>query len=339
MPSHIRSTLMRLVAILLLVLPLAAAQDTVDTTDFRTDAPWTIGVSAGYLSNSWVVFALQHLKYEASLHPEVSQIIVSDAGFNPSKQIADIEDLLSQGIDLLVFWAVDNESIKPALDAAVAQGVPVVSVGEPSPLAQVTSQASIDQYDLGRMVAEQLVKDMGAQGSVIAMLPLPGTYAATAQLQALEDVLAENPNMKLLSVEYGQWSRAEAKRVTESLLIREARIDGVFSPAGQMSLGVAEAFDEAGRLSEVTFSPGDEYNGWLKWVVEHDQGGAVTFPTRAGQVAMQLAIKILNGESVSANEEIPSEYVSPTDAQNWVEQDRPDDWWASELPEEWKPTP
>lgn len=343
MPSQKRSPLARLLAALLLglllALPLAAAQETVDTSEFQTDAPWTIGVSAGYLSNSWVVFALQHLQYEASLHEEVGEVIVTDAGFNANKQIADIEDLLSQDIDLLVFWAVDNESIKPALDAAVAQGVPVVSVGEPSPLPQVTSQASIDQYDLGRMVAEQLVSDMGAEGSVVAMLPLPGTYAATAQLEALEDVLAENPDMELLSVEYGQWSRAEAKRVTESLLIREPSIDGVFSPAGQMSLGVAEAFEEAGRLQEVTFSPGDEYNGWLKWVVEHDQGGAVTFPTRAGQVAMQLAVQILSGEPVPANEEIPSEYVSPADAQDWVEADRPDDWWASELPEEWKPTP
>jgi len=325
-------------AVLLLV-PLATAQEMVDTTRYMKDPPWTIGVSAGYLSNSWVVFALQHLRYEASLHPEVAEIIVTDAGFDASKQIADIEDLLNQGIDLLIFWAVDNQSIQPALDAAVAQGVPIVSVGEPSPLPQVTSQASIDQYALGRMVAERLAEDLGGEGLILAMLPLPGTYAATAQLEALEDVLAENPGMQLVATDYGQWSRAEAKRVTESLLIRHPRIDGVFSPAGQMSLGVAEAFEEAGRLQEVVFSPGDEYNGWLKWVSEHGQGGAVTFPTRAGQVAMQLAVKILSGEPVPANEEVPSEYVPPSEVGDWVEPDRPDDWWASDLPEEWKPVP
>lgn len=50
-------------------------------------------------------------------------MIVTDAGCDASKQIADIEDFLSQGIDLLVFWAVDKEAIQPALDAAVAAGV------------------------------------------------------------------------------------------------------------------------------------------------------------------------------------------------------------------------
>lgn len=321
------------------LLSLTTAQAPVDTTAFAKAAPWKIGVSAGYLSNSWVVFALQHLKYEASLHPEVGTIVVTDAGFNASKQIADIEDLLSQGIDLLVFWAVDNESIQPALSDVAARGIPIVSVGEPSPLPQVTSQASIDQYALGHLVANHLASDLGGKGNIIAMLPLPGTYAATAQLEALNDVLAENPGIKLLSVEYGQWSRAESKRITENLLLRYPRIDGVFSPSGQMSLGIAEALEEAGRLDEVTFSPGDEYNGWLKWVAENAQGGAVTFPTRAGQVAMQLAVKILKGEPVPSNEAVPSEYVSASDIGKWVEPSRPDDWWASELPEEWKPVP
>jgi len=325
--------------LLLLLTPAVLAQETVDTTAFAKDAPWTIGVSAGYLSNSWIVFALQHIQYEASLHPEVGEIIVTDAGFNANKQIADIEDLLSQGIDLLIFWAVDNEAIQPGLDAAAAAGVPIVSIGEPSPLPQVTSQASIDQYNLGRLVAEQLAEDMGGEGGVMAMLPLPGTYAAAAQLEALEDVVAENPGMSILSVEYGQWNRAESKRITETLLIRFPQIDGVFSPAGQMSLGIAEAFEEAGRMDEVTFSPADEYNGWLKWVSQHGGGGIVTFPPRVGQVGMQLAVSILSGEPVPANQEAPSEFVAPADIGAWVEPDRPDDWWASELPEEWKPNP
>jgi len=53
-------------------------------------------VSAGYLSNSWVVYTLQHIRYEASLHKEVKDLIVTDAGFKPAKQVADIEDLINR---------------------------------------------------------------------------------------------------------------------------------------------------------------------------------------------------------------------------------------------------
>src|SRR5688572_5610554 len=77
------------------------AAEAVDTGKFKKEAPYKIGVSAGYLSNSWVVFALQHVRWEASKHPEITDVIVTDAAFNPAKQVADIEDLLRQNISLL----------------------------------------------------------------------------------------------------------------------------------------------------------------------------------------------------------------------------------------------
>jgi len=111
----------------------------------------------------------------------------------------------------------------------------------------------------------------------------------------------------------------------------------VFSPAGQMSIGVAEAFEEAGRIGEVTMSPGDEYNGWLKWVTKHHQGGAVTFPTRAGQVGLKLGLEALAGHTVKRGVVVPSEYIAPADINRYLEAKAPDDWWASNLPNEWKP--
>lgn len=314
------------------------ANTMVDTTRFKKDPPYTIGVSAGYMANSWVVFALQHIKYEASLHPEIAQVLVTDAGFNPSKQVADIEDLVSKGIDLLLYWPVDDKAIEATLKTVVAKGIPTVTTGGGfNDHAGITSNAYIDQWLLGEMVARHLFADMGGKGKIFAMLPIPGTTAAVDQLAALKSVLKEFPDIELLSAEYGDWNRAKAKQITENLLQRYPRIDGVFSPAGQMSIGVAEAFDEAGRLGEVTMSPGDEYNGWLKWVVKHQMGGAVTFPTRVGQVAVKLGLRILKGEPVKLGVRVPSEYISPADVANDVEPDRPDDWWASTLPEDWKP--
>ena len=46
---------------------------------------------------------------------------------------------------------------------------------------------------------------------------------------------------------------------------------------------------------------------------------------------------LLRGEPVRRGLRIPSEYISPGAAGAYAELDRPDDWWASTLPEEWKP--
>jgi ABC-type sugar transport system substrate-binding protein len=252
--------------------------------------------------------------------------------------VSDIEDLLRQDIDLLIYWPVDDASVADVLKRAVDAGVPTVQAGGGFTDAPgVVSNAYISQWKLGEMVARQLMADLGGKGKIVAMLPIAGTTAAVDQLDALETVLKEFPDVELLSVEYGDWNRAKAKQITENLLQRFPQIDGVYSPAGQMSIGMAEAFDEAGRLGETVFSPGDEYNGWLKWVAAHNQGGAVTFPTRAGQVAVQIGMDILAGKSVPRGIAVPSEYIAPADIGPLTAADRPDDWWATELPAEFLP--
>jgi ribose transport system substrate-binding protein len=317
---------------------LEQAKETVDTSRFKKEPPYTIGLSAGYLTNSWVVFAQQHILYEASQHPEIDEVIITDANFNPAKQVADIEDLISKDVDLILYWPVDEAAIQGALQKAVEQGIATISTGGAFSAGPGTvANAYIDQWNIGELVARQLFEDMDGQGKIFAMLPIAGTTAAVDQLAALESVMAEYPDIELLSAEYGDWNRAKAKQITENLLQRYPEIDGVFSPAGQMSIGVAEAFEEAGRLEEVVMSPGDEYNGWLKWVAEHRQSGAVTFPTRVGQEAVRLGLQILNGEPVERGLAVPSEYIAPEEIDQRVEADRPDDWWASTLPEEWKP--
>ncbi|MBV9529674.1 MAG: substrate-binding domain-containing protein [Bradyrhizobium sp.] len=310
----------------------------VETTKFKKPPPYRIGVSAGYLSNSWVVFALQHIRYEASRHPEIGDLIVTDAAFNPTKQVADIEDLISKNVSLILYWPVDEKAIEPALEKAVARGIATVNTGGGFTYSPgTTANAFIDQWALGEQVAKHLAEDMKGKGKIFAMLPIAGTTAAVDQLAALKSVLKGYPQIEVLTAEHGDWNRAKAKQITENLLQRYPHIDGVFSPAGQMSIGVAEAFDEAGRLDEVTMSPGDEYNGWLKWVVKHRQGGAVTFPTRAGQVATQVGMQILAGHTVKRGNVVPSEYIAPAEVDRYVEPNAPDDWWASALPNEWKP--
>lgn len=319
-------------------LQLKRAAEVVDTSKFKKDPPYKVGLAAGYLTNSWVVFARQHILWEASRHDEIAEVLVTDANFNPTKHVSDIEDLISKDVDLILYWPVDEKAVQSALEKAVAAGIPTINTGGGFTYSPGTiANAYIDQWVLGEMVARQLFEDMGGKGKIFAMLPIPGTTAAVDQLAALEAVMEEYPDIELLSAEYGDWNRAKAKQITENLLQRYPRIDGVFSPAGQMSIGVAEAFEEAGRLPEVVMSPGDEYNGWLKWVEEHRKGGAVTFPTRVGAEAVKLGLRILQGESVERGMTVPSEYISPDKNTDFVESDRPDDWWASTLPEEWKP--
>ena len=85
-------------------------------------------------------------------------------------------------------------------------------------------------------------------------------------------------------------------------------------------------------------SPGDEYNGWMKWVVKNKKGGAVTFPTRAGQEATKLAARRSSPASRCRAASSSRRSTSrPRRRPRSLEMDRPDDWWASNLPANFKP--
>jgi ribose transport system substrate-binding protein len=150
------------VAQTLLVLPLQANAQTdralqkkqmaevVNTAKFKKPGPYTIGVVAGYMSNSWVVFCLQHIRYEASLHKDVKDVIVTDAAFNPAKQVADIEDLIAKNVSLIIYWPVDEKAIQPALEKAVAKGIPTVNAGGGFSYSNGTVSNAYRRLSLGR---------------------------------------------------------------------------------------------------------------------------------------------------------------------------------------------
>jgi ribose transport system substrate-binding protein len=314
------------------------AAEMVDTAKFKKAPPYTIGVSAGYMANSWVVFSLQHIKYEASLHKEIKDVIVTDAAFKPAKQVADIEDLINKHVSAIIYWPIDDKSIEAVLQKAEAAGIPTVNAGGGFTDAPgTTTNAYISQWDIGEKAARQLFKDMNGKGKIFAMLPIAGHYASVDQLAALKAVMKDYPGIELLSAEYGDWNRAKAKQITENLLQRYPVINGVFSPSGQMSAGIVEAFDEAGRLKDVIFSPADEYNGWLKDVAKLSKGGVVTFPTKVGRDAVELALSALEGKPVPKGRLIVSQYIPAAEAAKLAQADKSDDSWSNALPKDWQP--
>jgi ABC-type sugar transport system substrate-binding protein len=314
------------------------ANEPLDASQYKKEGDLKIGLSAGYLSNAWINFTAQSVKYEASLHPEIKELKITDAAFNPTKQTADIEDLLTSGVDAILFWPVDEKAIMPVLKKAHDKGVVTINIGynfmrDPA----VTSNAYVNQWSYTEQVATNFVKSLNGKGKVFAMLPIAGSSAAVVQLAVLQDVLKANPDMELVSVEYGDWDRAKAKQLTENLLQRFPKIDGAFSPAGQMSMGIYEAFDEAGRLDELTLSPGDDYNGWTKLVAKDGKWGSVTSGLEVGREAVKQAVAILTGKPTTTAVVVPTRYLDPAEAAKLYEADRPDDWFKTDLPTEFLP--
>ena len=314
---------------------LEASKKTVNVDKFKKPSPWTVGVAMGELLDSWTAFNYAEIKNAASKDTRIAKVLGSDAGFDVSKHIANIEDLITQKVSVIIYLPVDNGALSAVLQKAEAAGIPTVNEGNGfSDNPGITANAQVDNYILGREVAVRLMASLHGKGQIVSIIPIAGTTAATLQHDSLMCVLKLYPGVTLLDEKNGDWDTAKSKTITEAWLQRYPKIDGVYSPAGLMSHGVVEAFEEAKRLDEVTMSPGDESNGWLKWIAAHPEKntGLVQFPVVVGKTAVQVATDILDGKSVPFGTFTGANYVDAQAAAAMANPSKGDDWWPNDLP-------
>src|ERR1700736_3235706 len=97
-----------------------------DTSKFKKAPPYTIGFSNAGLGDSWRVVGLHSLEKAAHDHADiVKKLLITDAGHDDAKQIADIQDLVSRGVDLLIVSANTSQALDPAVTQVAERGIPV----------------------------------------------------------------------------------------------------------------------------------------------------------------------------------------------------------------------
>jgi ribose transport system substrate-binding protein len=316
-------------------------EDMVDTAEFRTDPPWTIGYSDASLSNSARVFTNQFAQWAASEYPEIEELARTDANDSPDKQVSDIEDLLVRGVDCLIVAATSEEAVNPAIEQSMAEGIPVVIQERDVTTEEFVSHINIRTYDIGRIQAEQAAEMLGGEGQVVLLEGAAGTGPAEEARRGHEEVLAEYPGIEVLAVEYTGWSRDEGKTIMENWLQAYDQIDAVIADSGIQQQGAYEAVADAGRLDEVKVWTGDSLQAWIRQVDENDIPGViVNRPLTFGALAVDACAAILSGTPVPKNWFDPVEELDTENLEQYIAPDTPGsgEWWNWwEMPEEWLP--
>jgi D-xylose transport system substrate-binding protein len=101
----------------------------------------------------WAAFDEPAIK--AALEAAGAKYISTDAASSAEQQLADVENLISQGADALIILAQDGTAILPAVQGALDQGIPVVAydrlIEDPG-----TLYLSFDNVGVGRIMAETI---------------------------------------------------------------------------------------------------------------------------------------------------------------------------------------
>ncbi len=308
----------------------------VDTSQFRKDPPWNIGRSGMGEVNSWQVISTFHFEYFVNQKYEglFNEVHTASAFFDPAQQIADMEDLLTKDLDVMLVQPVTGGNITALIEEAMGRGIPVVLIGARAYTDNYVSYLDRDNPGVGRLYTNWIADKLGGEGQVAVMMGLAGNTYAEDVLRGVRDTLALFPDMEEAALGYGVWSPVEGKEAMEAMLASTDQIDGIINDGGNMGIGIVDAYLDAGL--EIPYMCGDDGNGWLRKARDHDveflavHGGAEVYGD-----AVDTCVKVMRGEPVAKN--VLANIISFTneELEQYYRPDLNDQFWAiNQLPED-----
>ena len=113
----------------------------------------TVGVSwSNFQEERWKT---DEAAIKKALAAHGAKYISADAQASPTKQLTDVEDLISKGANVLIILAMDSEAILPAVKKASDEGIPVIAydrlIESPNVL-----YITFDNVGVGRMMAKAI---------------------------------------------------------------------------------------------------------------------------------------------------------------------------------------
>lgn len=307
----------------------------VDTTQYKKEGPYVIGFSNCSTSNAWASLFTETAKWEAEKHPEIEELIVTDANDDPSKQLSDVEDLLAKGVDVIIVRPCTADAAVPAMERAAEQGIPVLISNRGSNFTGYVSMQATSMLDIGRNQGEWLAEALGGEGKVISLEGTSGSAPAQQRYEGAMEFLSQYPDIEVINRVQVDWSRDKAKSTMENML-QTGEVDGVLAQSGTIAMGAVEAIEEAGLDPCSIPVTGDDYNGYVTWVYEHGCNMVTTHPTWCGGASIYAALMILNGQEVPAFWNMPTASVPAEMIDTIAQPDQPDEWYPNILPDDWE---
>jgi len=273
-----------------------------DTSKYKKDGPYTIGFSNAGLGDSWRVVMLHSMEKAAAEHKDkISKLIITDAGHDDAKQVADIQDLVSRGVDLLIVSANTQQALDPAVQQATAQGIPVVMVDRRVASDDFVTFVTASDAMMGRLFAQWIVEKLHGKGNVIMLAGQAGSSPSENREKPAREVFAQYPGIKVLETVYSDWSPVKGKQVMQAMIAKYGKdINAVWSAHGLQTPGSIEAFIEAGyKDGEIPPHTTADVNGPLQMAIQHKVPMLeVGYPPAMGGVSIDVALQVLAGAPV-----------------------------------------
>ena len=253
----------------------------------------------------------------------ITNLMTANANSQFNKQIADVEQMIDSGAQLLIIAPLNSDGWDSVFAKASAKHIPIVTIDR-----QINATACKDYLTFigsdfekqGQRAADEMAKALNNKGKVAILLGSPGNNVTTLRTKGFKDELAKTaPDIQVVFEQTGNFAREDGQKVTEQLLQANPDINAIYGENDEMALGAITALKGAGKKAgDVKVVSVDGTKGAVQAINDGWANAVIESNPRFGPLAFSTAQAFFSGQPVGQNIIIEDKQYDSTNAKTDV---------------------
>lgn len=280
-----------------------------------------IGVSMQGLQRNFIRRVKEAmLQAEAEYHGEI-ELIILDGQEDAERQNAQIEKLITQQVDAIIFNPISYEEGAIGVRLANESGIPIVMLTttvDPE-IEPASAYAISDHKESAYIQMDMAAQYLDYSGNIAILKGKKGIDSEIARTRGYEEKLLEYSGLNVVCSQVANWSTDEAREIVENWLRTGKEIDVILAQNDIMAIGALQAVKEAGKEGKIAIFGIDGDAEALRYVKRGELQGTVYHDAELqGKNAVEYAVKLARGESINW-EYIPFRSIDLSNVEDYLD--------------------
>ena len=251
------------------------------------------------------------------------QLVYTDAAGSAAKQVADVNSMIAQGVDLIFLAPREEKPLIPAVMAAKKAGIPVILLDRN--VDQTLAKAGEDYVTFigsdfiqeGQRMAEWLVKNAGGKSKIIELEGTTGSSPANDRKKGFDEAIAAAKGFEIVAspdratspaTRAARWPRRCSRRIPDA--------DVIYAHNDEMAMGAIAALEAAGKVpdKDVLVLSIDGGKEAVQAVVDGKIAAVVECNPRFGPKAFETLARYAAGEKIEPGLKNDDKFFDPSNA-------------------------
>jgi rhamnose transport system substrate-binding protein len=215
----------------------------------------------------------------------------------PSSQIPAIQAAISKGANALIVSATDPTALCPTLNSAMKRGIVVVTYDSDAPTCRNLFINQATAQGIGAIEVDLLAAQIHDSGQIAVVSASADDTNQNTWIMYMKQELKKYPNMKLVSIVYGNDDTATSTQVTQGLLEQYPNLKGIISPTTVGIAAAAAVLDTSKYRGKVALTGLGTPDEMKKYVADGTvKSFALWNPANLGYLAAYAAVEYASGK-------------------------------------------